>query len=326
MIEISPKRRGKITPQFNTEAPTIPVSEIIAAKDNSGLAQGIGSIGDSLAEAIKRRYELRQSALQTKKIESTLGLPDGSLGGLPPTQAMAVGGKIYEQQSKKPKVEMPFSVNANGQMVDPFSNQIITKREPDVNYTQINKPNQDFLDLKKDSYDLRKDAAITAVINNFNADPSVKKSQQSVDASNTIRDLAVSGNPIAAAAIPTYSARMSGEVGNLSEADKRPFGGSRAILARIDQALTQAATGGISNDNKQFVLNLTDIIQKRAQENIGSLAKKRAQQHRSAYGLNENDWYEKFYPTDQRPQAPPTFPGATGKTQKIGRFEVTVEP
>ena len=117
------------------------------------------------------------------------------------------------------------------------------------------------------------------LISKFNTEIPIKKSQQSIDAANQIRALVESNNPIAAASIPTYAARLAGEVGALSEADKAPFGGSRAILERVNQALTQGATGKTTPENRKFMLDLTKIIEQRAKSNINNLAKSRAKQY-----------------------------------------------
>lgn len=133
---------------------------------------------------------------------------------------------------------------------------------------------------RQDAYNKNK----ADVIAKFNADPSVRKYQSSGDAAEMIKDLADSGNPIAAASIPTYSARMAGEVGNLSEADKRPFGGSQAILVRFNAALQQAANGQLTPDNKKFISDLADIVSKRTKANMSKMSKKYGLQ----YGKLEN--------------------------------------
>jgi len=135
------------------------------------------------------------------------------------------------------------------------------------------------------------------IVDEFNKDASVKKSQQSLDASGDIKNLALSGNPIAAAAIPTYSARMSGEVGNLSEADKRPFGGSQAINKRLDATLTQMATGGLTPDNQKFIIGLADIVEKRSHEKMDAIAKKYAKQYSSGSPyFKEDDLFNAIRP------------------------------
>lgn len=145
---------------------------------------------------------------------------------------------------------------------------------------RINMLRREDLGRERDS---RRDERIgqrtSEIVSRFNSDASIKKSQQSLDSAGDIKDLALSGNPIAAGAIPTYAARMSGEVGNLSEADKAPFGGSRAIMQRIDAAMNEWSTGQLSDSNKEFIVGLTDIIEKRANEKMDALAKIRAKQY-----------------------------------------------
>lgn len=121
--------------------------------------------------------------------------------------------------------------------------------------------------------------AKSRIIEQFNKNPAIIKANQSLDAAKTIEDLVNSGNPIAAAAVPTYAARMSGEVGNLSEPDKAPFGGSQAVLEKLQASLQQMSTGQLSEDNKNFILGLTDLIKNRAQDNIKNHAKQFALQY-----------------------------------------------
>lgn len=95
-------------------------------------------------------------------------------------------------------------------------------------------------------------------LDKFVNDATVKKATEMRESASQILDLTdmSTSNPIAAAAIPTFMARASGEVGNLSEADKRPFGGSRAFLARFQQAYEQATKGTLTPENAAFVREL----------------------------------------------------------------------
>lgn len=128
------------------------------------------------------------------------------------------------------------------------------------------------------------------LISKFNSDPNVRKYKQSIDEANMIRELAVSDNPIGAAAIPTFSARMSREVGNLSEADKAPFGGTRAILGRVEAALQEMSNGTLTDDNKAFIIELTEIISKNSIESLDREALLRSKQNATTglYGSQEN--------------------------------------
>lgn len=184
--------------------------------------------------------------------------------------------------------------------------------------------------IRQGNLDIRKDSAIEGMIQKFKSDPRVKKAYQSLDASDDIGNFIDSGNPIAAGAIPTYSARMSGEVGNLSESDKKPFGGSRAILAKIDQSLKEMADGTLSEDNKRFMSEFVSLVKKRAYEKIHSEAVNTSKQKKGLYDLSEKEIYDRIYQgpsVDVPNQAQPAGGQPTGKpTMRWNPATGKVEP
>ena len=110
----------------------------------------------------------------------------------------------------------------------------------------------------------------------FEADPAVKKAvgnREAADGILAIADMA-QDNPIAANSIPTFMAKASGEVGNLSEADKKPFGGSLALDSRIKQAWSQWQKGTMTPENQAFVKQLAVTLRNHAE----STRAKRAQE------------------------------------------------
>lgn len=123
---------------------------------------------------------------------------------------------------------------------------------------------------------LRKDKFGAQILDKVEKDPVIKKSNEAIASAETILQLVdmSATNPIAAASIPTFMARASGEVGNLSEADKMPFGGSRAIDARIAQAMEQWQRGTLTPENQKFVGDLAAVLVK----NKGRIGDKRRRQ------------------------------------------------
>lgn len=190
--------------------------------------------------------------------------------------------------------EVPFYLDDKGKAIDALTGQPITTRDSGVDYTYIRR-DDGMEDIRAGNLEIRRDSAINQMVQQFKQDKRVVKAYQALDSSNDIHELVLSGNPIAAAAIPTYSARMSGEVGNLSEPDKKPFGGTRAILGRIEQSLKQMADGTLTEDNRKFMIELTSLIKKRAYEKINSEAMNTSKQKKGLYGLKESDIYEKLY-------------------------------
>lgn len=155
---------------------------------------------------------------------------------------------------------------------------------------------RDSLKAERDRrYDERRQKDKTEVVGKFNK--ATEKIEASIDAANNIRGLVDSDNPIAASAVPTFMARASGEVGNLSEADKRPFGGSQALLSRLEAALTQKANGRLTRENAVFIKQLADVMEKRAIANKDRRARELSLQYAAANDyLDANDLYETLRP------------------------------
>ena len=127
----------------------------------------------------------------------------------------------------------------------------------------------------------------TAVVTRFNSLAQVKKTQSSIDAADNVIDLISSNNPLADNAVPTYMARASGEVGNLSEADKAPFGGSQAILTRMGQAISQASSGKLTPENREFVRQLAETMKASALRNLTNHAKNFSKQYGKLGGYGD---------------------------------------
>jgi hypothetical protein len=122
---------------------------------------------------------------------------------------------------------------------------------------------------------------LEGIVNKFNADPGVRKSEESIDSAKLIRGMVDSDNPIAAAAVPTIMARASREVGNLSEADKAPFGGSQAMLERLNQIIKTAGSGRMTEANKSYVRGLANLFEKNGRDAKKRLASERAKGYSS---------------------------------------------
>lgn len=107
----------------------------------------------------------------------------------------------------------------------------------------------------------------TKIVDTFNKDEVVKKANEMIASADNVIGLVNSDNPIGHAAIPTFMARAAGEVGALTEADKAPFGGTKALSGRIAQVMSDYQSGKLTPENKKFVLDLTKTMQKNANRN-----------------------------------------------------------
>lgn len=110
----------------------------------------------------------------------------------------------------------------------------------------------------------KKEDDLVKAVDKFNKDKEVVRANSMISGSKIARDMVESGNPIAAASVPNFLARASGEVGALTEADKEPFGGTRAIVERSKQAMQQMVDGNLTEANKRFVIELSKVYEKTA--------------------------------------------------------------
>lgn len=167
----------------------------------------------------------------------------------------------------------------------------------------------------------RRGKNLAGITDRFNSDPSIRKSQESIDSAAMVRQMADSDNPVAAAAIPTIMARASREVGNLSEADKAPFGGSRAIIARLDQIAVEAASGKLSDNNKIYVKGLADLFESNAISAKKRLAKERSKQYRGIENFPSEQEILMALDPGMGAAATPALPGNTGTTSGLSKEE-----
>ena len=95
-----------------------------------------------------------------------------------------------------------------------------------------------------------------------------KKSREAGDSARTMVTLLESNNPVADNAIPTFAARATGEVGNLTEAERKPFGGSSAITRKLARWTKLAAVGKITDADRSELLKLARAFDISANRNI----------------------------------------------------------
>jgi hypothetical protein len=175
-------------------------------------------------------------------------------------------------------------------------------------------------DTKRDAY--QQDAILQRQVNNFNASPTVQQAEKMDQFANLIIVAANSENPIAHASLETLMARASGEVGNLSEADKKPFGGSRAIMAKTQQYLSEIYNGKKTPENLAFIAQLAELFKKSGQEKKQSIARERSKQIANAN--KSMGWTPEFVFSVLSPDG--EFSSPKQNTNKIGRFNVEVVP
>jgi hypothetical protein len=304
----------------------IPLEAILQVMGRNPYAEALNDVGPALSQALQKRAELRRNANISGVMYKEAGeTPPADLGGFTPDTTAALLG--IQTNRKKAASEAEFQKREEARKNADLNLKVLqaqngyttldpngqTRNYPGISGVSLNidesgLPTLDTKGFKPGSKPvplggsggsggISDDKIKKSLLEKFNADPSVRKAQQSLDSANTIRTLVDSNNPIAANAIPTFMARASGEVGNLSEADKAPFGGSQAILSRFQNALEQKATGRLTPENATFIKELVNKMEGAATGNIETLAKLRSKQYSGLNSsLKEDDLYNMLRP------------------------------
>ena len=121
---------------------------------------------------------------------------------------------------------------------------------------------------------------INKIITSFNSHPETTRHLKMIDSASTIREIADINNPIGDNSLATFMARASGEVGNLAEHDKEPFGGSSAFNIRFKRAKDRAISGKLDSVDRAFIVNLSNTFYNSASKNLSTLAKRTYNQYK----------------------------------------------
>lgn len=222
-------------------------------------------------------------------------------------QALKLEGKIREvkeditsddptSDSSKAAQAIVKSVMPNSTLdFSKFSEKQLTKWAPNI--TQFIKMQNEMQDKqardadRDENRELRK-AQIAALgderktkhkqeaLDEFKKDKLILKYQEKADMAKNARSLAAEAktNPTAAAAMLRSLARASGEVGVLTDQDVAAFGGSQAIIAKMQRAAEKAASGKLPQADLAFILQLTNAMEKASRANIISRGRELARQ------------------------------------------------
>ena len=157
----------------------------------------------------------------------------------------------------------------------------------------------------------------------FNKDKQVVKAEERMASARTMRDFLTENNPIGAEAAKRFAARASGEVGTLTDQDVSVFGGSRAVLDRLQQAAQELATGTLTENNKKFMNQLANTFEKAGQRDLQDRLNVYAKQGTKRTKMSEDEVKETIRPDlvlQQQEQPATTKPQTIlRKDKKSGR-------
>lgn len=293
-----PKRRIEEL-QLQAIKRNVPLEQIIAVQGQNPIATAVNTGSEAIGQVLAKRNQMRQQGEMLARLEQLSGQKLGGFQGLDPSTATSLATKMIDQRASNynpQQLQALYSGDTNA-ISTSFPNGVpreaatlaSTNNNRDENRA-LRQQQMQALEAERERNRMEKRSKEkTDIVNKFNSDAGVRKIQSSMDAANNVRELVNSGNPIAANAIPTYMARASGEVGNLSEADKRPFGGSQAILNRLEASLKQMSTGTLTQQNAKFVLDLADKMENSATNNLDRRAKDVSGQYGKASDFLKSD-------------------------------------
>ena len=125
-----------------------------------------------------------------------------------------------------------------------------------------------------------------------------KKHFEAIEQARSARALLDSDNPLADNAIPTFMARATGEVGALSEADKKPYGSAKDILSRISQVTEELRTGKLTTANREFIGKLATTFENSGRRAVNAYADRVASQKSALIGMDRAEARRRILPSD----------------------------
>jgi hypothetical protein len=142
---------------------------------------------------------------------------------------------------------------------------------------------------------------IVKLQDSFNKDKQVVKAEERIQSAATLRDM-IDGNPITQEAAKTFAARASGEVGALSDQDRAAYGGSKAIIDRINSTFTRAVTGELTDTDKKFMKELADKFEAAGQRDLQARLSLYSKQGTKRTKMSEDEVRETIRPDLYIPQ------------------------
>lgn len=97
------------------------------------------------------------------------------------------------------------------------------------------------------------------------------------------------GNPIGDAAVGTWMARASSEVGALSNEDRELYMGSRGKAATAIRLIQMWKDGKLDKANRRDLMQLATLMEKKGRENLKGLAKQQAKSIKGVIKISGDD-------------------------------------
>ena len=273
-------------------------------KDLSDIVRGVDMLtGSNLSATYKPPRTEEDREKQLLEMREFIGQREGQLSKTQLEQLNTLF-KMQERDNQSKKLALLYKDSLNREK------RATTKADRDL--------------AKADSDQLKKSKFGVDILNKVEKHHTVKDAEKVLnEAANLRRIVEIGGeNPIAAAAVPTFMARVAGEVGNLSEADKRPFGGDRSIITRMEQALQTWSQGTLTPENKEFLMEFITVLENNKGKLLNTRKRTLVDQYHSAqtmFGKDELYAITGVSPEEEQPPAP----GGPAVGDVVGGYKYT---
>lgn len=150
-------------------------------------------------------------------------------------------------------------------------------------------------------------AFLTGYQNKYNKE--TEKLNQGIQVMDTADQVLRMGNPIGDASVGVMFARASGDVGAVSDYAEQKFKGSKGLLERIAQAKSEWSSGTMSEDNRKFMLELSQKYREAKKKQIKEVAHRYSRQahqaaSRTGFDTTPEEMYEGITGSPPEPEAP----------------------
>lgn len=248
-------------------------------------------------DEMQKRSQLQQVANALTMDLAAVGAPADRIALI--AQSITPPQRFYQTAEQA-------AINAPSGSPEQMLGKEMIKKELDLKQSQIDATTEQKKALIVD----RKNARFSSAIQNYQkrVDSLTKKHNEAFDSATTMLDMLASGNPVSDAAVATFAARATGEVGNLTEEERKPFGGSRAMLRRIQAVASVAATGKMTDADRKDLQSLANTFKRAAQRNIRQRTLSVTQQAARTLGSSQEEIFSLIAP------------------ERAGAFDGTVTP
>jgi hypothetical protein len=278
-------------------------SDLAEARKRDRMLKIGGSIGDALATYLNAQSQMNVKAPGVQ-IQQGAGLGKvADMFATSPEIASDLAQRreaLMNQYKQMSMAEMSKAKRESAEKIAEDRNKLMEEKNRlyGQQVAKMGSGKEDAKQFRENKFEYDK---IVKLQDSFNKDKQVVKAEERIQSAATLKDM-VDGNPITQEAAKTFAARASGEVGALSDQDRAAYGGSKAIIDRINSTFTRAVTGELTDTDKKFMKELADKFEQAGQRDLQSRLSVYSKQGTKRTKMSEDEVKETIRPDLAIPQ------------------------